>query len=236
VEGFMLLPTILPRTVESGQGPGLEYSIAGELVPALVINLEHGASVYFEHHVVLWEDPGLNIGLKALKGAFKRVVAGMPIFMTEAVGPGSIAFSRDGAGHVFPIHLKPNQSILVREHQFLAATSNLEYTISRVKGVASMLFGGTGFFVDKFTALGSEGIVWLHGYGNVFEQELVPGEQIDVEPGGWIYRDESVSMDIKVYGLRTGIFGGQGQLIFNRFTDPGKVGIQTMYIHMPTAE
>jgi uncharacterized protein (AIM24 family) len=28
-----------------------------------------------------------------LKGAFKRVIAGMQIFMTQAVGPGEIAFS-----------------------------------------------------------------------------------------------------------------------------------------------
>ncbi len=49
----------------------------------------------------------------------------MPIFMTEAQGPGEIAFSRDGAGHVFPLHLRPGTAVLVREHQFLAATGNL---------------------------------------------------------------------------------------------------------------
>ena len=52
-----------------------------------------------------------------------------------------------------------------------------------------MLFGATGFFVDRFAATQSEGVVWLHGYGNVFEKVLAPGEQIDVEPGSWIYRD-----------------------------------------------
>jgi uncharacterized protein (AIM24 family) len=50
------------------------------------------------------------------------MVAGMPIFLTEAQGPGEIAFSRDGAGHLFPLHLMPGKSVLVREHQFLAAT------------------------------------------------------------------------------------------------------------------
>jgi uncharacterized protein (AIM24 family) len=99
-----------------------------------------------------------------------------------------------------------------------------------------MLFGGTGFFVDRFAATDSEGVVWLHGYGNVFEQVLGPGEQFDVEPGGWIYRDESVRMEPKVYGLRTGVFGGSEQLVFKRFTGPGRVGIQTMYVHLPTAE
>jgi uncharacterized protein (AIM24 family) len=40
----------------------------------------------------------------------------------------------------------------VREHHFLAATENLDYTFERVKGVRSMLFGGSGFFVDRFAA------------------------------------------------------------------------------------
>ncbi len=74
--------------------------------------------------------------------------------------------------------------------------------------------------------------MWLHGYGNVFEKVLAPGEQIDVEPGSWIYRDDSVSMEPKVYGLRTGMFGGAGNLIFNRFTGPGRVGLQSMYLDM----
>jgi uncharacterized protein (AIM24 family) len=229
-------PQILPTQVEAGQAPGIQYRVQGELVPVLHITLDGTVPVYFEHHVVLWKDPGLDITLKATKGAFKRMVAGMPIFMTEAKGPGEIAFSRDGAGHVFPIHLAPGAAIEVREHQYLAATGNVEYGFSRQKGIGNMLFGATGFFVDRFAASGHEGVVWLHGYGNVFEKVLGPGEQIDVEPGGWIYRDESVRMEQKVYGLRTGIFGGSGNLVFNRFSGPGRVGVQSMYVHLPTAE
>ncbi len=171
-----------------------------------------------------------------MKGAFKRMVAGMPIFMTEAQGPGEIAFSRDGAGHLFPLHLHPGTAVLVREHQFLAATGNLHYTFSRVKGVSNMLFGSTGFFVDRFSAHQQEGVLWLHGFGNVFEKTLAPNEQIDVEPGGWVSRDESVRMEVNMVGLRTGIFGGSGNLIWNRFTGPGRVGIQSMYLHLPTTE
>ncbi len=229
-------PRILPTKVEGGQAPGLTYHIQGELVPVLSMWLDGSMPVFFEHHVVLWKSPQLNIGIKSLQGAFKRMIAGMNIFMTEAQGPGEIAFSRDGAGHVFPLHLPQGSAIEVREHQFLAATSNLDYGFTRQKGVANMLFGGTGFFVDRFAATNGEGVVWLHGYGNVFEKVLAPGEQIDVEPGGWIYRDESVRMDPMVYGLRTGIFGGAGQLVFNRFTGPGRVGIQSMYVHLGPSE
>ncbi len=57
----------------------------------------------------------------------------------------------------------------MREHQFVAATDNLDYTFERVKGVRNVLLGGSGFFIDKFRATQSEAIVWLHGHGNVFE-------------------------------------------------------------------
>lgn len=229
-------PQVLPTNIEAGEAPGVRYRIQGELVPVLHVWLDGTAPVYFEHHVVLWKDPDLNIGVRAIKGALKRMVAGMQIFMTEAQGPGEMAFSRDGVGHVFPIHLTRGSTILAREHQFLAATGHVEYSASRIKGVGSMLFGSSGFFVDRFSSTGQEGVVWLHGYGNVFEKVLGSGEQIDVEPGGWIYRDESVRMDIKVFGMRTGILGGSGQLVFNRFTGPGRVGIQSMYFHLPTRD
>jgi uncharacterized protein (AIM24 family) len=156
--------------------------------------------------------------------------------MTETQSAGEVAFSRDDTGHVLALHLAPGTALLVREHQFLAATGNVDYTFNRVKGVANMLFGGTGFFVDRFEAKGSEGIVWLHGYGNVFEKRLDAGEAIDVESGGWVYRDTSVPMQQQIYGLKTGIFGGSGQLVFNRFTGPGRVGIQSAYVHLPTAD
>ncbi|HVC30813.1 MAG TPA: hypothetical protein VND24_06475 [Steroidobacteraceae bacterium] len=58
----------------------------------------------------------------------------------------------------------------------------------------------------------------------------------NVEPDGWIYRDDGVRMEAKIYGLRTGIFGGSRNLIFNRFTGPGRVRIQTMHIHLPAAD
>jgi uncharacterized protein (AIM24 family) len=37
-----------------------------------------------------------------------------------------------------------------------------------------------------------------------------------------------------VYGLKTGLLGGSGQLVFNRFTGPGRVAIQSAYVHLPS--
>ncbi len=228
-------PVLKPTTAQSETFAGVTYHLDGELVPVLTVELT-GIPVYFEHHVLLWKDTQTQIGVKQLAGAFKRVMSGMPIFMTEAHGPGRIAFSRDGVGHLFAMPLKQGQTLDVREHQFLAATDQLDYTFARVKGVANMLMGGTGFFIDTFTANKGDGILWLHGYGNIFEVFLNVGEQIDIEPGGWIYKDHSVQMETQFQKLATGMFASAGQLVWNRFKGPGRIGLQSMYIHFETAE
>jgi uncharacterized protein (AIM24 family) len=229
----MAVPVQKAVNVQDETFAGLTYHIQGELVPVLVVEVGSNP-VFFEHHILLWKDPALNIGVKPLAGAFKRIMAGMPIVMVETAGQGKIGFSRDGAGHVFGIHLTHGQSLDVREHQWLAATATLDYSFTRVKGIANMLFSGTGFFIDTFQCTGGEGILWLHGYGNVFEVVLGPGEQIDIEPGGWIYKDRSVQMETVLQRLGTSIFAGAGQLVFNRFTGPGRIGLQSMYVHYET--
>jgi uncharacterized protein (AIM24 family) len=224
-------PKILPTQATDEMFANVRYHLDGELVPMLTVELPPGGSVYFEHHVLLWKHPSVDIGIRPMAGTLKRMVAGMQIFVTEARGPGQIAFSRDGAGHIVPVHLKAGEELHVREHQFLAATANIDYTFERVKGVANLLFGGTGFFIDKFHGHKGDGILWLHGYGNVFEKTLAPGESIDVEPGGWLYKEPGVRMETNMARLTVGVFAGFN-LVLNRFTGPGRLGLQSMYLHM----
>jgi uncharacterized protein (AIM24 family) len=231
----MAVPVQVPTTALNETFGGVTYHIEGELVPVLHLELS-SVGVYFEHHILLWKDPQVAVVLHPIKGALKRMLAGMPFLLTGATGPGRIAFSRDGVGHVFGLHLRTGMGVDVREHQWLAATNNVEYTFSRVRGAANMLLGGTGFFIDTFSCPNSEGILWLHGYGNVFEVTLAAGEQIDIEPGGWIYKDRTVRMETIFQRLTTGIFGGGGQIFWNRFTGPGKIALQSMYLHLESGE
>src|SRR5262249_10266358 len=110
----------------------------------------------------------------------------------------------------------------------------VQYDYARIKGFSNMLYGG-GFWVDHFFAGDHEGVVWIHGYGNLFEKTLDAGETIDIEPGGWVYRDHSVQMTQELYGVKTGLLGGGGNLGFNRFPGPGRVCLQSAYYH-PTVQ
>ncbi len=223
----------------------MTISIDGELVPVVDIMLGNQLSVYFEHHILLWKHPGVQIGFKSLRGAAKRFFAGLQIFITEAQGPGNISFSRDSVGQVVALRLQPGQMVEVREHQFLVATSNVDYGFTFMQGAANILFSRTGLFIDQFTCRGGEGLVLLHGYGNVFEKTLAPGETLDVEPGAWLWKDPSVQMTVTtVAGSQRGggILGAIGgmmagaSIILNRFTGPGRIGIQSMTYHPPVAE
>src|SRR6266566_448732 len=223
----------------------MTISIDGELVPVVDIMLGNQLSIYFEHHILLWKHPGVQIGFKSLRGMAKRFFAGLQIFITEAQGPGNISFSRDSVGQVVALRLQPGQLVEVREHQFLVATSNIDYGFTFVQGAANILFSRTGLFVDQFTCRGGEGMLLLHGYGNVFEKNLAPGETLDVEPGAWLWKDPSVQMTVTTVagsqrgGGFLGAIGGMmagASIILNRFTGPGRIGIQSMTYHPPVAE
>ncbi|MGI0091313.1 MAG: AIM24 family protein [Nitrososphaerales archaeon] len=205
---------------------------SGELVPVAEVSLAQGDSIFFEHHIFLWKDPTVTITAKAMKGVGKRMLAGLPVYVTEAHGPGRIAFSRDAPGQIIHLELKPGSAIHVREHQFLFSTSGVNYSYYRVKGLSSMLYGGTGLFVDTFEG---SGILALHGYGNVFTKNLSSGEVLDVEPGGFLYKDAQVQISTNSMGLKSGLFGGF-TFMMNRFTGPGRLVIQSMPFHMATGE
>ncbi len=249
--------SVVPRAeLHNPKGPlrvaDITISIDGELVPVVDIMLGNQMPIYFEHHILLWKHPGVQIGFKSLQGAARRFFAGLQIFMTEAYGPGNIAFSRDSVGQIVALRLLPGQTVEVREHQFLVATGNINYDFVFMQGISNILFSRTGLFIDRFTATSGEGMLLLHGYGNVFEKMLAPGEALDVEPGAWLWKDPSVRMEVTtvagsqragggggLLGALGGALGGfiaGSSITLNRFIGPGRVGIQSMTYHPPQAE
>ena len=220
--------------------------VQGELVPVVDIELGPSTSVYFEHHILLWKQPNVRLGFMGLQNAGKRFFAGLQIFISTAQGPGNIAMSREAPGQIVALRMRPGQApIDVREHQFLMATQSIAYDFFWQQGLANVFFSRSGLFIDRFSATNDEGLLLLHGYGNVFEKALAPGEQIDVEPGAWLWKDATVRMDtvtVLQSGGGGGFMGALGalvggaSLVMNRFTGPGRLGLQSMTYHEPSSE
>ncbi len=207
--------------------------VEGEIVPVAEMNLAPNDSVFFEHHVLLWKDDATAMSVMALQGGIKRALAGMPFVISIANGPGRVAFSRDATGELVVLPLHPGMELDVREHAFLLASHHIDYSFIRIKGLRNILFGGQGMFMDRFVTQGEQGLLILHGYGNVFERTLKAGESIMLEPGAFLYKDSTVTMDVEFQQLTTGWFGGTGMSLA-RMTGPGRVGIQSMYVHHNT--
>ena len=207
--------------------------VEGEIVPTAEINLGAGDGIFFEHHVMLWKEERVGMSVMQLSGGLKRAFAGMPFIISMAGGPGRIAFSRDATGELVLLPLHPGMELDVREHAFLLASHHISYSFVRVKGLVNILFGGQGMYMDRFVTGNQPGLLILHGYGNVFERRLAPGETIMVEPGAFLYKDSSVRMDVEFQRLGTGLFGGTNMALA-RMTGPGRIGIQSMYVHHHT--
>jgi uncharacterized protein (AIM24 family) len=207
--------------------------VEGEIVPVAEINLAPGDSVFFEHHVMLWKDDRTPMSVLPIQGGIKRALAGMPFIISVAHGPGRIAFSRDATGELVVMPLHPGVELDVREHAFLLASHHISYSYVRIKGLRNILFGGQGMFMDRFVTGNEPGLLLMHGYGNVFERYLQAGESIIVEPGAFLYKDASVTMNVETQKLTSGFFGGTGMNLA-RMTGPGRVGIQSMYVHHHT--
>ena len=81
-----------------------------------VLHLELSSTpVYFEHHILLWKDPRVEVEIKPMKRRAQknagRHYAGLPATAAAAHRwPHQRFVSRDGAGHVFALHLSPGEA------------------------------------------------------------------------------------------------------------------------------
>ena len=216
--------------------------IEGLYVPVADMNLAAGDSVYFAHHVLLWKDPQVNITTMPLKGAWKRMFAGLPLIMTQAEGPGHIAFSKDDPGELIPVALPPGQSIDVREHRLLAATSSVTYDwfqtgiwFSTKNGDDTETHYPVGCFMDRFTSPQAPGVLLLHAGGNVFVRNLAPRQTILVKPTALVFKDPTVQMQLHFEhpGAQVSRWGSWGnRYLWLRLTGPGRVAIQSVFERM----
>ena len=215
--------------------------IEGTMVPVADFALAPGDGLYFPHHELLWKEPGVTVTQRGMKGAWKRMMAGLPVHMLDAVGPGRIAFSRDAAGETLAIPIRPGAPVDVREHIFMVATASVTYDwfpsgiwFTTQAGDDTETHYPIGTLVDRFTASTEPGLLLIHAHGNAFLRELAHGEQILVKPSGLLYKDATVAMNLHIERPRTSGFSfwaGGERYLWLALRGPGRVAIQSAYGH-----
>jgi uncharacterized protein (AIM24 family) len=215
--------------------------IEGVMVPVADFALAPGDGVYFAHHELLWKEPTVNVTQKSLAGAWKRFLAGLPITMLDAHGPGRIAFSRDAPGETLAIPIRPGFPVDVREHLFMVATSAVTYDFFSTgiwfetqNGDERETHYPIGALMDRFYAPQAPGLLLIHAHGNAFIRQLRHRERILVKPSALLYKDSTVQMQLHFEHPRKTSFSlwtyGERYLWLALY-GPGRVAIQSAYGH-----
>jgi len=213
--------------------------IEGIYVPVADMNLAAGDSVYFTHHVLLWKEPQVNVTTMPLKGGWKRLFGGLPLIMTQAEGPGHIAFSKDDPGELIPLSLQPGHSVDVREHMLLAATSNVAYDwfqthiwFETQNGDDTETHYPVGCFMDRFSSSNTPGLLLLHAGGNVFVRQLAAGQTILIQATSLVFKDPTVQMQLHFEHPASSFITWKpwnNRYLWLRLTGPGRVAIQSVF-------
>ena len=214
--------------------------IIGKYVPVAEMSLHEDDWVYFSHHNLLHTDPQVRLETMRMAGGWNRMLAGMPLIMMTARGPGHIAFSADKPGETLAVPLQHNQAVDVVEHRFLLATGNVTYQwensgiwFSTQKGDDQEYHYPLGRTMDRFWAQGGPGLLLLHAPDNTFVRDLAPGERILIQPSGLIWKDPTVRMTLHFeYPHGAYWFSSarmQAKSAWLSLHGPGRVAIQSVF-------
>jgi uncharacterized protein (AIM24 family) len=214
--------------------------IIGKYVPVAEMNLHDDDSVYFSHHVLLHTEPRVRLNTMRMASGWNRVLAGMPLIMMTAQGPGHIAFSADRPGETLAVPLQHNQAVDVVEHRFLVATANVTYRwensgiwFATQKGDEQEYHYPLGRTMDRFWAQSGPGLLLLHAPGNTFIRDLGPGERILIQPSGLIWKDPTVRMTLHfeyphgAYWFSSARW--QAKSTWLTLHGPGRIAIQSVF-------
>lgn len=211
----------------------MRYQIQGDTLPVVICELEDGEQMVTERGSMSWMSPNMKMDTSTNGGigkAFGRMFSGESMFQntyTSQGGKGLIAFASSFPGSIKAFEVRPGQEYIFQKKAFLASEAGVSLTVHFQKKVASGLFGGEGFILQRVSG---NGIVFAEFDGHVVEYDLQLGQQIVIDSGYLAAMTASCQMDIQtVPGLKNMVFGGEG--LFNTvITGPGHVWLQTMPI------
>lgn len=211
----------------------MKYQIQGETLPVVICQLEAGETMITEGGAMSWMSPNMKMQTTTNGGvgkAFGRALSGENMFQnryTSMGGDGLIAFASSFPGSIKAFEVGPGKEYIFQKKAFLAGEAGVNLSVHFHKRVASGLFGGEGFILQKVSG---HGVVFAEFDGHVVEYELQPGQQIVVDTGHLAAMEATCQMDVQtISGAKNIFFGGEG--LFNTvISGPGRVWLQTMPI------
>ena len=208
----------------------MRYQIQGDTLPVVICQLEAGERMITEGGGMSWMSPNMKMETTTNGGIGKavgRMFSGEKMFQniyTAQGGNGMIAFASCFPGSIRAFNIRPGQEMIFQKSAFLASEAGVQLSVHFHKKVASGLFGGEGFILQKAEG---EGHIFLEVDGDPIEKELAKGEVLKVNTGNVVAFESSVSYEIEtVKGLGNIFLGGEG-LFLTKLVGPGKVILQS---------
>ena len=194
----------------------MKYEIKGDNLPVVICHLEKGESMITDSGAMSWMDPVME--METTSGGFGKAFGRM--FSGETMFQNRYHAKEDGM-------INPNHEIIVQKSSFLAGTSGIDMSVFFNKKMATGIFGGEGFIMNKISGTGT---VFLEIDGSAISYDLLPGQQMVIDTGYLAMMDATCKMEIQsVKGVKNKLLGGEG--FFNTVvTGPGKVVLQSMPI------
>jgi len=229
--GWLELPPVADMTrLHFGRS---SCQISGSFAPVAEMTLDQSDSISFIHHGLLHADPGVQLDQRRMPNGWQRSLAGLPVYVMTAHGPGHIAISANEPGAIIAVPLPPGHSVDVTEHRLLAVTGNVSYgwikaglwfdTKYNSQLVTHYPLGGA--YLDRFTAEETPGLLFLHTPGSTFVRDLADGETILIKPEALVWKDHSVTASLHTEKSN----GGSGYYMWIKLSGPGRIVIKSIF-------
>ena len=138
----------------------MNYTIEGAPMPVVICNLEGGETMLTEKGAMSWMSPNMKMETTTGGGIgkmFGRAFSGESMFInryTAQGGTGLIAFASSFPGSIKAFEIGPGQEYIFQKKAFLAGEPGVNISVHFHKKVASGLFGGEGFILQKVSGNG----------------------------------------------------------------------------------
>lgn len=211
----------------------MKYTIRGDDLQVVDIQLEPGESMVSEAGGMAWKSPNVWMDTQmpgGLFGGLARSFAGESLMLSyyhceEAAG--LVAFASELPGKIVPMALAPGEAIIAQKDAFMCAEASIELATHWQRRLGAGIFGGEGFILEKVTGPGT---AFFELAGEITPYTLAAGQRLQVAPGHVAMFDSSVDFDIElIKGLKNIFFGGQG-FFLAILTGPGRIWLQSMPI------
>jgi uncharacterized protein (TIGR00266 family) len=232
----MPMPTAAPDVVD--------WQITGEEMQYVEITLDPGEAVMAEAGAFLFKETGIEMETVFGDGTGRpnetfwdkvvasgtRALTGESLTLTQfrnaAQSRQKVSFASPYPGKIVPLDLAQlGGKIVCEKDAFLCAARGVKVGIEFQTNIATGLFGGEGFILQK---LEGQGMAFVHAGGCVFSRQLEAGETLQVDTGCLVGFQPTVKYEVKmVKGVLNIVFAGEG-LFMATLTGPGTVWLQTL--------